>query len=101
MSSRAERRIRLYDLYEKNLSHYIDGVKRFVCPICTKAFSREAVLPDSLQVDLAHCYPESCGGKLETLTCKKCNGDIGGTYDTHLAKEHQIHRAFDPKHVAR
>lgn len=99
MANNQQRRLRLFDIYSKNLCHYLDGAPEgyFICPICKKDFPRKAVLDGpELAVDLAHCYPESCGGKLETLTCKKCSSRMGTLYDSQLALERKVHRVMDP-----
>jgi len=92
---RAKRRLELFDVYATNAGfHFGDFKGRFLCPICYRDFDRCAVQPDTLAVDLAHVYPESMGGKLETLTCKDCNSRIGTKYDSQLAIQKRAHDAL-------
>ena len=94
-SDSLEARRRLFDLYSANLAHFRPEFSgKFACPICGRIFSREAVESDSLAVDLAHVFPESCGGKVTTLTCRECNNRMGHEYDHHFAQERRLHEAM-------
>ena len=76
----------LFDIYASNLSFYVPKYKdNFACPICLTVFSREAI--QEKKVSLEHIVPSSIGGKLLTLTCKKCNNDAGTKLDAHFAKK--------------
>jgi hypothetical protein len=84
MNLRLER-ARLFERYSTNLGLYrpkFDGL--FICPICLDGFTREALDQDLLAVE--HCVPESVGGSLLTLTCKKCNNENGAKIDSHLSE---------------
>src|SRR5690349_2631975 len=95
--SNQSRRQQLYDLYSANIAFYAPQLAgHFACPICGRVFAREATLTKSLEVDLAHVYPKKCGGKLETLTCAKCNSTIGSKFDSQLTIEHRVHNGFRP-----
>jgi hypothetical protein len=92
MSSKAARRRELFEVYAANAAYYApQHAGKFVCPICAVVHGPEAARPENLGVDLAHVYPRSCGGKLQTLTCSKCNSTIGSKYDSQLTIEHRGH----------
>jgi hypothetical protein len=91
--NKAKRRQQLFEVYSTNLSFYSNAAGRFVCPICEAVFGAEA-LQKPLQVDIAHVYPASCGGKPETMTCSACNSRMGHTYDHHIATDHRYIEAF-------
>jgi hypothetical protein len=91
MPSDLERRQRLFQLYAANLALYTSEFPgRCGCPICERVFSKQAVEPATLAMDLAHVYPEACGGKLATLTCKECNSRIGSRYEAELARDYRL-----------
>lgn len=93
--NREQRRLQLFDLYAENASLYFPSLKsQFICPLCRQVFGRDSVKVKSLEVDLAHVYPKSCGGKLETLTCKNCNSRMGSRADSHLVHQHRVNRAL-------
>jgi len=98
MSNELMMRKRLFKLYAANLPFYLDDKSftgLFGCPICMRPFSEESILPETLEVNLAHIYQKSLGGKLCTLACKKCNSRLGERYEPHLTLEAKMHRAFD------
>jgi len=100
MRAKDQRRF-LFDLYSKNLMFHSDSVgNQFICPICGpvtgRIFGPDAIIGPALTVDLAHIYPDSCGGRAATLTCKKCNNRIGGKFDEQLERERKVHDAFNP-----
>ena len=68
---------KLFEQYSANLtknSTLSEGW--FVCPLCHQVFDweRETLL------SIEHVIPKALGGKLLTLTCKKCNNDYGSKY---------------------
>jgi hypothetical protein len=86
----AERRQKLFDTFAANYSYCAtQDHGKFLCPICASPHGPESTRAESFSVDLAHVYPESCGGKLVTLTCSKCNSTLGSKYDSQLKIEHQ------------
>lgn len=87
-----ERRIALFDLFAANFQHFVpDAVGVCVCPIFYMGCRRNVVEFEPLGMDLAHIYPEACGGtqKAAVLTCRKCNNRVGTKYDPHLALDHK------------
>lgn len=74
-----------------NLSLYHPHVRQlFLCPICRELYGPETLATPDPQVTVAHIVPEAVGGREWTLTCKRCNSDIGSRYDSHLVKEHRF-----------
>jgi hypothetical protein len=70
---------------------------RFMCPICFDDFPIEAVETDDPEVNLAHVWPESLGGKLATLACTACNSEMGTKYEHHLCLDFKLVDAFTGK----
>jgi hypothetical protein len=94
-SSKAAKRQRLFALYSANLALYKPEKQAvFVCPLCTREHGPDAIRADSLTVDLAHVYPEACGGRRLTLTCKAHNSIAGTKFDASLAMEHRLTEAI-------
>lgn len=69
------------------------------CPICCDDFDERAIFkgaPDTYCLTLEHAPPESIGGKVVALTCKKCNNDLGSRLDSQVAAREQFFRFVDP-----
>lgn len=83
-------RRKLFRNYSKNLSLYRpELVGRFLCPICLEEFS------DPSQIALAHVIPDAMGGRLTTLSCNRCDSEIGHKYNRHLVKEKEHFDDFE------
>ena len=88
--SRVLRR-RAFDAYAANLSLYHPHVRdQFLCPMCRKLFGLDALEVADPEVTVAHVVPQAAGGRAWTLTCKRCNNEIGSRYDSHLVEEHRF-----------
>jgi hypothetical protein len=95
-SNKLAQRSRLFDLYSANLALYIPAMAgRCPCPICGNVFDKSAIDAATLQMNLAHIYPEAAGGRFYTLSCCTCNSTIGSRYDAHLAKDHKLAASVD------
>ncbi|HUZ60103.1 MAG TPA: HNH endonuclease [Hanamia sp.] len=70
----------------------------YVCPLCLK----KAIIVDqtglymTAEFSLDHFPPESSGGKLKILVCKKCNNEAGTLYDYSIKQKLQ-YISFDRK----
>ncbi len=62
-----------------------------LCPLCLDEFGEGDISPDTLSEE--HIIPQSAGGRLTTITCKKCNNTAGGEIDSHFARVFRIRRA--------
>lgn len=78
-----EKLLKLFKIYSSNLTFHAPELEnKFVCPICFRIFSEDAI--ESKDLTIEHIIPSSLGGSLLTLTCKDCNS-LGGTLlDSHL-----------------
>ena len=59
----------------------------YLCPLCIKngmIFDRVNFFGSHSEFSLDHFPPESVGGFLKILICKKCNNDAGGMYEDSL-----------------
>ena len=93
--SNVEVRRSLFTLYSTQVAFFaLQHKGSFLCPICGNRFGPSAVETHTLEVDLAHVYPESVGGNLETLTCCKCNSTMGTRFDSQIAIEHRLQNAI-------
>jgi hypothetical protein len=54
------------------------------CPICLRGLDRTALETRELTVE--HIIPRTLGGRLTTLTCRRCNGTQGSRLDSHVVK---------------
>ncbi len=86
-----------FDLYAENWElvkhhpnlHVEPDVKdTFVCPLCMRFFTREALEHDVLSLE--HVPPKKLNGKVRTISCKDCNSEAGSALDSHLVKQHQL-----------
>lgn len=75
----------LFQVFSKNLALIASNVDgdEFICPLCGDGFDRDC-LNDGL-LTLEHLVPESVGGRVTTLACKRCNSGFGSDVDHHLA----------------
>jgi len=67
------------------------------CPLCLRPFERSALersAPDDNKLDEEHIIPEKLGGKIITLTCKKCNNDDGGQIDSYFVQKVKVDEAL-------
>ena len=75
--------------YEADLQKVLPNFERgFVCPICLRFFDRKANLSSELTIE--HIVPKKLGGRLTTLTCRRCNNTAGTKLESHLVKRVQI-----------
>jgi hypothetical protein len=57
----------------------------YVCPICLNNF------PQIQDLTEEHVPPDSVGGKVLCLTCRKCNSELGHQIDSHVHREQLSH----------
>ena len=74
-----------FDLIFKNQTS-IPKHLAYLCPLCLKNFlvELEEERKQSSEFTLDHFPPESVGGKLKILTCKKCNNEAVAYYESEL-----------------
>ena len=60
----------------------------FVCPLCLCAFAHQHDHDNPVSVE--HIIPSAIGGKLTTLTCRRCNNKDGSMVESHLVKQVQL-----------
>lgn len=98
------KRRQLFALYSNNLNvvkqHPLirlepDEEEGFVCPICFKFFTREALSKSyDDHLTLEDVPPISLGGKVRTLTCKVCNNWAGSQLESHLKRKLNMDEFF-------
>src|SRR4029450_5965370 len=66
------------------------------CPLCRKPFGRSTL--DTGELTEEHIIPEALGGKIITLTCKKCNNTDGGQIDSHFIQKVRVDEALRGYH---
>lgn len=72
----------------------------YKCPICCVDYDARAIekeAPSDYRLTLEHAPPDSIGGKIVALTCKKCNNELGSRLDSQIAAREQFFRFIDPK----
>lgn len=95
LNDQDKRRKYIFDLYSTNLHMLVEndivkGIdlkynKTYVCPICMRQFSEEALNQNSKNpLTLEDAPPKNVGGKAKVLTCKQCNNRCGVEIDSHL-----------------
>ncbi len=74
--------------------------KTYICPICLRQFSEEALVADGTMDFLTEedAPPASLGGTRIALTCKRCNSECGHKIDFQLKEllEYDENRRFVP-----
>lgn len=62
-----------------------DSLGTFICPLCLQAFDS----PDGL--NKAHLWPEALGGRIYTVSCSKCNAEMGTRIEKHEVERVKYH----------
>jgi hypothetical protein len=76
---------RLFDRYAGDLERFAPTLRgQFGCPICFTAIRRSVPLREVVAEE--HVIPRSLGGRITTLTCKRCNNEAGTTLEAHLVQ---------------
>lgn len=90
MSWKMRKRSELFDQYAAQLSMYeSDAQGLVICPHCGIMLDRRALdqsQQDDRRFTLAHCVPQSVGGKELVLACAKCNSRSGTLFEGDLKK---------------
>jgi hypothetical protein len=82
MTSKLER---LFSCYSSDLERYAPSYKgSFLCPLCCKVIEKS--YPLEAVVAEEHIIPKQLGGRLVTLTCRRCNNDQGSELDANLVR---------------
>ncbi|HEY6343314.1 MAG TPA: HNH endonuclease [Bryobacteraceae bacterium] len=64
---------------------------QILCPLCLLAFRREAIQDKSIGgLSIEHIVPSALGGRLQTLTCRRCNNKHGSPLDAPLIRMVQV-----------
>jgi hypothetical protein len=69
--------------------------------LCLRPFERSALersVPDDKKLTEEHIIPAELGGKIITLTCKKCNNTDGGQVDSHFIQKVRVDEALGGYH---
>ena len=65
-----------------------------MCPICLRFFARTENLTKSVSIE--HIVPDALGGRVTTLTCRRCNNTAGTQLDSHLVKRVRVEGRTKP-----
>lgn len=78
-----KRSTRLFDAYASNLASFAPQFNgKFMCPLCGRLFSRDSI--SRKEVTIEHIVPSRAGGRLTTLTCRRCNNRDGSMLERPL-----------------
>jgi hypothetical protein len=98
----SDRRYEIFDSLLRDLSAIRPNVKEVIwCPLCLRPFERSALersVPDDKKLTEEHIIPDELGGKIITLTCKKCNNTDGGQVDSHFIQKVRVDEALQGYH---
>ena len=73
----------LFDEYAKSLNVADPKFKdMFVCPICMRPFHKEDI--NNKAISIEHIPPKAIGSSIKTMTCTKCNNDVGTKLQAHM-----------------
>jgi hypothetical protein len=81
-----------FDLGAKAYSQECPGAPTYVCPICRKPFTVEAL--DDGRLSKEHVPPQSVGGRELLLTCKECNNTAGTKLDADAKTKEDVRLAM-------
>src|SRR5437868_1137324 len=75
----------LFDRYAADLKRFAPALaEQFGCPLCLKAFPHSEPLGEVVSEE--HVVPGALGGRITTLTCKRCNNEMGSKLESHLVQ---------------
>lgn len=76
----------LFDLYAADLKRFAPTLAgQFGCPLCLAPIPRSVPLRNVVAEE--HVIPSALGGRITTLTCRRCNNDLGGSQlESHLVQ---------------
>lgn len=75
----------LFSRYSRDLESCCPALRdTFVCPICLGEFPRESDLRTIVAEE--HVIPQALGGRITTLTCRRCNNTAGSGLESHLVQ---------------
>lgn len=81
----ASRLQRLFDRYAGDLERFAPALQgQFGCPICFTAIRPSVPLREVVAEE--HAIPQKLGGRVTTLTCRRCNNEGGTTLEAHLVQ---------------
>ena len=66
----------------------------FRCPICLRAFTRQHLLAGELTLE--HAPSRRVGGRILTITCRRCNNTHGSKLDKHIVEAAKSRDALAP-----
>lgn len=89
-NARTDLVVKLVDVAVKNLEAVEPTLRgRFLCPLCLGLI--DATTNDGArEITAAHVYPKALGGKLVTVTCRRCNNRVGSEIEPHLINWHRF-----------
>jgi hypothetical protein len=80
---------RLFSFYSADLERHAPRLRGcFACPLCYKVIQHTSPLRDVVAEE--HIVPSELGGRLVTLTCRRCNNDQGSKLDAHLIQRVRV-----------
>ena len=65
-----------------------------MCPICLRFFARTENLTKCVSIE--HIVPDALGGRVTTLTCRRCNNTAGTQLDSHLVRRVSVEGRSKP-----
>jgi HNH endonuclease len=71
---------------------------RVLCPLCLTAFGEDAIDLAEPELTEEHVIPSELGGRLLTLTCKRCNNLHGAEIDSHLIQRLRVEDSLEGAH---
>lgn len=90
MGNSRTKRASLFDKGARAVERYLGHADLYVCPLCLRAFDKEAVCDGQLTIE--HVPPKRLGGRGILLTCKQCNSFSGHALDAAVSQREEQRR---------
>ena len=79
----------LFRVYASDLARFAPELTdRFGCPLCYRVIGQTTDLREVVAEE--HIVPRKLGGRIVTLTCRKCNSGHGSALDAHLIQRVKV-----------
>src|SRR5215203_478907 len=80
----------LFRLYAADLERAEGLQHTFRCPLCLSDFRHAPEAPLDQIVAEEHVVPKALGGRIVTLTCRRCNNTHGSALEKHLIQRVRV-----------
>jgi hypothetical protein len=98
----------LFDKFNRNLCLLAEEIPslqletdKYYCPLCLAPFNKDAIYGSNPLLTLEHIIPKNSRGNKYTLTCSKCNNNLGSIIDRKISEHNNLKNFANNEHGIR